>query len=104
MAAGEPATSFRFGGLRAAAHWHVSGRQEPARSPTLLKQDGGVVIVSKWPIELQRQRLFDDVCKPTPPCGASTATRSGVATARGPVPAQRLMKPTARRAYRIRRP
>ena len=28
----------------------------------LLKQDGGVVIVSRWPIELQRQRLFEDRC------------------------------------------
>lgn len=31
----------------------------------LLKQDGGVVIVSKWPIERQRQRPFDDVCNGT---------------------------------------
>jgi len=31
----------------------------------LLKQDGGIVIVSKWPIEVQRQRPFDDVCNGT---------------------------------------
>ncbi|MEM7021924.1 MAG: endonuclease/exonuclease/phosphatase family protein [Pseudomonadota bacterium] len=43
----------------------------------LLKQDGGVVILSKWPIEKQRQTLFGDVCS-----GADCLTDAGVLYAR----------------------